>query len=178
VAEIGIAADVGGSTLFGSNASTPAPGSGILFDRQVFVGLTGGFGRLTLGRQYSLTDSVKGTVEPFTNGTAADTSPIRALNPSRSDNAVIYQTPSLGGLTAGVLYSAGTESTDTATTSKKSAQQGSVLLAYAQGPLYVGAAYDNLYARDALTPNRSEVQKIKSWIVGATYDFKVLKLHT
>jgi general bacterial porin, GBP family len=177
VAEIGITADTGGSTGFGTNANA-AGTAGILFDRQIFVGLTGGFGRLTLGRQYSLTDSVKGTVEPFTNGTSADTSPIRALNPSRSDNAVIYQTPSLGGLTAAVLYSTGTESLDSATSSKKAGRESSVSLAYANGPLYIGAAYDNLYARDALTPSRLDVQKIKSWIVGATYDFKVVKLHT
>jgi general bacterial porin, GBP family len=178
VAEIGITADTGGSTGFGTNA-TAAGTTGILFDRQVFVGLnSSNLGRLTFGRQYSLTDSVKGTVEPFTNGTAADTSPIRALNPSRSDNAIIYQTPSFGGLTAGVLYSTGTESLDSATTSEKAGRESSVMLAYANGPLYIGAAYDNLYARDALTANRTEVQQIKSWIVGATYDFKVVKLHT
>jgi general bacterial porin, GBP family len=173
VLEAGITADVGAGTQFGTNT-----GVGGFWDRQAYLGLQGRFGRLTAGRHYSLTDTVKGTVEPFVNGTSADTSPIRALNPSRTDNSIIYSTPTLvGGLTAGLMISSGNEYGDTATTSGRSGREASISLAYVNGPLYVATAYDMLYGNAALTPNRSAVQKIKSWIVGATYDFTVVKMH-
>lgn len=174
VLESGTTADVGGFTNFGTNVNQTNP---VLFDRQVFVGIDGPIGTVRLGRQFSLTDNVKGEVEPFVNGTAGDTSPLRTLNPSRTANAIIYYTPSFGGFKAGLLYSTGNELTRSAATSKKSGQEASVNGQFSSGPIYVGAAYDETYTGAGLTPNRAEEQKVRSWIVGSSYDLKFLKLH-
>jgi predicted porin len=173
VLEHGLTADTGGGTTFGTNV-----GAGNFFDRQIFLALQGGFGRIAGGVQYTLTDTVKGTVEPFTNGTSADTSPIRALNPSRCANCIIYSTPRLGGSTTlSLLVSSGSEQSDTPTSSGRAGKEMSGSVAFASGPVYLGLAYDRLYARDALTPLRPDVQQINSWILGATYDLGFMKLH-
>jgi general bacterial porin, GBP family len=174
VLETGITADNGGGTSFGTNTSS-APG--VFWDRQIFLGVEGPIGKIRFGRQYSLTDNIKGTVEPFSNGMAGDTSPLRVLNPSRSDNAIIYYSPSFGGAQFGALVSTGNELTDTATTSSRAGREVSVNATYANGPFFIGGAVDRWNTFDALTTNRRDVQKVRSWIIGSTYDFGPLKLH-
>jgi predicted porin len=176
VIEAGINVDNGTFTKFGTNTSA---GDETVYTRQVSFGLRNTeMGALQLGRQYSLTDGVKGAVEPFENGTAADTSPLRALDPSRHDNAIRYMTPTFGGGFVGsLMYSVGTEEPQTATTSNDAGKSSAVSLVYSGGPLYVGAAYTTINNRDALTALRTEVQEAKAWIIGATYNFGVVKLH-
>jgi predicted porin len=106
---------------------------GIAFGRQAFVGLQGGFGQLTLGRQYSsayfasndfsafgnnpygastgLIGGFAGGYEPVRGASATATPPASGAtgngSPTRVNNSVRYETPSFGGLRAGALYGFG-----------------------------------------------------------------------
>ncbi|MGL4573437.1 MAG: porin [Burkholderiaceae bacterium] len=106
---------------------------GIAFGRQAFVGLQGGFGQLTLGRQYSsayfasndfsafgnnpygastgLIGGFAGGYEPTRGAGSTATPPAAGAtgngSPTRVNNSLKYETPSFGGLRAGALYGFG-----------------------------------------------------------------------
>lgn len=117
---------------------------GLEFGRKAFVGLSSKtWGTLTAGRQYSSSyDATSG----FASGAdwaapglgygtrAAD---IDNLNPTnRIQNAVKYTSPTVAGFTLGVLYSFGNIAGNFEQNSMKD-----VGLAYAYGPLKLGASY-------------------------------------
>lgn len=158
--ESGFGADTGGSFQ-----------GGRLFGRQAFVSLaSASAGELRLGRQYVLSDSVIGQGNPFSNALVNNptTSVTNAgknlpyfLNPSRSDNVFQYETASFSGLTAAVQYAPGEGVFDK--------YQG-LRLAYAQGPLYMGAAYE--WNKDRTTSQSTN----KALSVSANYNFGSFKL--
>ncbi len=163
--EMGIFVDSGAS----QHASKP-------FGRQSWVGLTGDFGTVKAGRQYTPQFYFFDAVDPFdlgfTSGHAgASTSTggvFAFLAPNtawRVDNSVSYQTPGgLNGFSAMGLYAAGEAAGD-------NSKNRSVGLngQYAAGPFYVGAAYYK--QNDAVAAGNG----LKSAFVGATYDFGVAK---
>lgn len=163
VAETGFCAD--------SNAGAPnfCTGGNNFMGRQAFVGLSGGFGSVTLGRQYTPAFIVLTTVDPFGTGLAGQTTNLFDAtngpgNP-RMNNSVIYSTPSMGGFTASVGAAAGE--------TLGNWEQGRLLTAsavYSAGPLYVGGAYQRNETGNA-NPDK------KLWNLGATYDFGVAKAH-
>ena len=118
----------------GFNADDGTSGQGgTLFGRQAFVGLKGGFGQFTVGRQYSsiyvatgdfsaFTNSVYGASTALIGGFAGGYEPVRGSSltatspeagatgnggPARVNNSVRYETPSYAGLRGGVLYGFG-----------------------------------------------------------------------
>jgi len=116
---------------------------GLEFGRQAYVGLSGGYGTVTLGRQY---DSVVDYVGPFVAGTqwggitAAHGGDIDNLvNSWRVNNAVKYASPEMHGLKVGALYSLGGVAGDITRS-----QIWSVGTSYHTGPASFGAAYLNV----------------------------------
>jgi len=77
------------------------------------VGVSGGFGSLTLGRQYTPTDNVLWTPDPM-GATGALSGPMYAvfagtgtydtLGNGRRDDAVSYSIPSMSGLNAQLMF--------------------------------------------------------------------------
>ncbi len=192
------AEDLGGglSAIFtiesGFTGDTGAAGQGgLLFGRQSFVGLTGGFGALKLGRQYSVFDNTLGAVDPFGNATAG-----RAPNlvgaagnagggdyVPRFNNAVQYSTANFGGFTADVQYGFGEAAGSTATN-----RNWGLALNYVNGPLTLRAAHQrsnnvavSVTSQAALAlgglPAAQLEHNAKHTIVAGTYDFGVAKLH-
>jgi predicted porin len=90
--------DLGGglSAIFqlenGFSADTGALGQGgLLFGRQAYVGLAGGFGTVKFGRQVSLLFANSGTFDPFVDALAGDTARLfTGYYGSRSDNTISY----------------------------------------------------------------------------------------
>lgn len=77
---------------------------GRLFGRAAWVGVSGGFGDLRLGRQTSASSATLADYDAFLASyliTGAQTT-LLPYNANRADNTVAYWTPSVGGLRAGV----------------------------------------------------------------------------
>ncbi|CAE6881389.1 porin [Paraburkholderia domus] len=130
---------------------------GAEFGRQAFVGLSGTFGSLTLGRQY---DTYTDFVQPLTatgqwaGYMGAEPDDVDSLsNTSRINNAIKFRTPTYRGMAAGLLYSLGGVAG-----SLTQNQLFSIGAGYSQGPLSVAVGY--LSARDpnvslyGTTPNK------------------------
>jgi len=169
----------------------PDTGAGITADRQQFLGLTGNFGTVALGRQYTPQYSFLSRIDPFAgtgvatqigsgaNGTGAG---IYSLGLSRTstirvDNLAAYVSPTLlGGLTVTAGYTFGAAGNETATlTGAKDAniKLWAVSAVYANGPIIAGMNYHKGTV-DAANANRGQDQKV--WDVAGSYDFGVAKL--
>jgi predicted porin len=133
--------DVNNGSLGQKNAGST---QGLEFGRQAYVGLSSGYGTVTLGRQY---DSVVDFVGPLEVGDqwggyiAAHPGDLDNFNNAyRVNNAIKYTSANYGGLTFGGLYSLGGVAGQTGRNQVWSAGVG-----YANGPLVLGAAYLNAH---------------------------------
>ncbi len=154
------------------------------FSRDANVGLSGGFGSLTLGR--ALAPNFLPTVlfNPF--GDSFSFSPLvlhanvglfngtgwTATTPSDTgwSNEIIYSTPSLGGLTANLHYQFGEVSDNNAP------RNVGVNLLYFNGPFAATAFYERDRITNPVSPAPFASKDIKTdWMVGASYDFTAVK---
>lgn len=169
----------------GFDASTgESTQDGLLFGRQAWVGLQGGWGTLVAGR---IPTPSSGTgaydmwaaVDPFAAGFGINQtgSTFVAANALRQDNAVLYVTPALGGFKAAAGYSFNRGGAETA---PQGANSNAVNLAasFASGALYAVVTYDvlgypgaNSASSNAGKPDQKLLQ------VGGTFDLKIVKLH-
>lgn len=171
--------DLGGgmSALFllenGFAVDTGALGQGgLLFGRQAYVGLGGGFGTVTFGRQYTPQYLTLAFADPFVTGMAGDAAnimPNTGNASSRMDNGIKYVTPALGGVTGELAYGFGEIGGDTS-----AGRQLGLAVAYKGGPLGVRLGYHNRNNDTATVKNTDDA---KSTLLAATYDFGVAKAH-
>lgn len=155
VAEGGILSDTGGSAQ-----------GGLLVGRQVFVGLNGGFGSFTMGRQYSPLFSVlcEVDIDGCSTFSVVGNHYIGLPGALRINNSLLYTTPNMGGLTFSAMYAAG-EATRTSAGRTVSAN-----LQYKAGPLYAGLGY-------AEVNNATGTAKTgRTWIAAGGFDAGVAKL--
>ena len=134
---------------------------GLLFGRQAYAGLSGGFGTLTAGRQYSPIDTVWGTYDgqgyttnsamnyawnggPYALGNTGQAALAAGIHaePGRINNSLLYTTPAMGGFQAQFMYAPG-ENKSSANGQSAGAYSG-FLVGYANGPLGVHLGYENI----------------------------------
>ncbi|MBK4733153.1 porin [Noviherbaspirillum pedocola] len=168
-------------------------GADTLFARDANVGLSGNFGAVTLGRSISpvtlpvflfnpLGDSF--TFSPLVLHEAVPTNAWAATYAASDtgwSNTVRYTTKSFNGLTADLYYQFGEQASNA---SKKNF--GGNLL-YFNGPLSLTAAYhdvkvgnpvDNTATPSAmLTVGNVKAFEQKLWLLGAAYDFNIVKVY-
>jgi predicted porin len=146
----------------GFDADTGVAGAG--FSRQSWVGFSGGFGEVKIGRTDSAySDAEGGGASAF----ASAVSPFLFLQTDfepafRVANQIKYSTPSFGGVNAGVSYSL----------DESNVAQSSVTaigVAYDGGPLTLAAAFQSATPKGAATTAQYSQ-------FNATYDLKVAKL--
>ncbi len=198
--------DLGGgmSAIFnltgGFGVDTAALGQGgLLFGREAFVGLKGGFGQVTLGRQvvpqangpYAITGGYA-NYDAWTSVAAAGATfgnrASIADERTRQDNAIQYQTPNMGGFVGTLMWAPG-ENKNAAGASRFT----SVGLDYAAAPFAVTFAYESIRAVTAAVgagftfstvtglPVANTVAAAASvsssnWGLGASYDLGVAKV--
>ena len=142
------------------------------FNRQAFVGLTGAFGQVRLGRQKTVMYDTLDAIDPFHIANKGGMDRLFARNTGgagRSDNTIAYFTPNFSGFTGQATYAFG----EVAGTTKANRQYG-LSLNYAAGPLYLTADYLNINN----TPTATVFDdRAKTTLVGGTYDFGVVKAH-
>lgn len=158
----------------GLQADTGVIGQGgRIFGRQVYVGFDSPVGRLTVGRQYTPWFDVLSTSDPFGNNLVGNSGNVAHANP-RADNAIVYATPSLQGLTAHGMLALGERNGSGA-----AGRQVNLALKFQRGPLWVGVAHARHGSADEVPPASGNFQSnvtAKFSIVGASYDFGMVKL--
>ena len=180
----------------GFNADTGASGQGgLLFGRRANVGLTGGFGTVTLGRNSSSYDDVsidnammlQSIFDPSqsNNGpTAAQAGGVltSAGNAAtflgrytswvgygtRFDNSVKYISPSFSGFSGSLMYAMGENKT--ATVGQSSSVSAN--LKYANGPLLVSGGYQS----EGGTRTASLKPALENALLSVAYDLGVAKI--
>lgn len=154
-------ADTAGKTLVDGDS---------VFSRQAYVGLSGSFGTVSVGRQYAPGyffnyDSTAGaSVGPqslLSNGAGMSITPNSA---ARWDNSVAY-TGSFSGLTARAIYSMKAIETDP---NPNDDDAYGLSLDYANGPLAVGAVYQVM--------QKGGAEDQEEWGLGGSYNFGIVKL--
>jgi predicted porin len=144
----------------GFNADAGSLGQGgLLFGRQMYVGLSGRFGEARLGRQYSpYYLALRDIADPFGAGLAGRAGNIMASN-TRVDNMVDYTTPKFGGFFADLAYGFGEVAGDT----QKNRTIGGAI-GYAQGPLVAKLVHHQLN-------NATASDRTKNTLLTARYQF-------
>lgn len=151
-------------------------------NRQSFVGLTGGFGSVNLGRQYTQIHGVQSAFDA--NGNAAAAGWLgNGTSTTRQSNAIVYTTPTFSGFSAAAeLGHAEVPQTSAAT--GNAGNTTALGLTYANGPLTVKAATESIKltaltytapGAAALTLSNALANR-KANSIGASYDLGVAKL--
>jgi len=165
--------------------------SGRIFGRQAWLGVeNNSWGYVRLGRQTNFaTEYVGIPVDPFGTGFGQLNmgAAFGVVNTDRISNTIKYQTPNMSGFQAGVGYSFATGNTGVYTpaagggastgsgynfATQNNMRQLTLGARYSNGPVYVAASYDKVYAPESKGENAS----ISSWNLSGTYDFKVVKI--
>lgn len=157
------------------------------FNRQAYLGLTGAFGQVRLGRQKTVFYDTLTAIDPFGiankggmdriffRNANAGVSTFTSSGAGRSDNTVAYFTPTVAGFTGEATYAFGEQAG-----SNRSGRQYGLSANYAAGPLFVTVDYlnvNNIPANATLTTPTVSAGTAKDTLVGATYDFGVVKAH-
>lgn len=155
--------------------SGAAAQGGLLFGRQAYAGLAGGFGQITAGRQYSPIDTVWGTYDAqgYTSNSAMNYAWNKGVHaePVRINNSLLYSTPAMGGLSGQIMWAPG-EDKNPVTRQSASSYTG-FLIGYANGPIGLHLGYENIKTTAAANASSS----LRDWTIGAAYDLGVAKLY-
>lgn len=149
------------------DAGTPG---GLQFMRRSTVSLSGGFGEIRLGRDYTPTFWNHTQYDPFgTNGVGSSTNTFGVLGSGattqvRADNAISYFTPNLSGFQAQLQYAFKEAQTDNAPN-----EYAGLRLVYASGPLSVALAT----AKEGSAA--ANLNSYKRTNLAASYDFGFIK---
>ena len=145
---------------------------GRTWGRQSFLALSGGFGTVAAGRQYSPQFSMLGKIDPFGLGSYGDmaySGVYKITAAGRIDNLLAYVSPNMGGfqVVAGYSGQAGGDETG----QNGDARVVAINPNYSNGPIYVGLNYHVVDVKGAPSDARNKV-----WDLGGTYDLGVVKL--
>ena len=141
-------------------------GSNQFMGRQAHGDLTGAFGALSAGRQYSIGFNNLSTIDPFGTGFAGQINNIVDPSGIRLNNSVTYATPNVGGFVASAEIAFGEQ-----TGNWEANRETGAGLTYASGPAYVGFSFYDVGNSTGTGAAR------KNYTLGGTYDFGVIKVH-
>ena len=179
---------------------------GVLFGRRANVGLTSGFGTLTIGRNSSSYDDVsidnammaQTIFDPSqTNNAPSASAAANLLTPAnaatflgrnttwvgfntRFNNSVKYISPNFGGFSGSVMYAFGEDKQ----LSRSASRSTSANLKFANGPLVVSGGYQSEAAGGTLTGSGDSTVNVpagarpalENALLSAAYDFGVAKI--
>lgn len=161
-------------------------GNGQFWNRQAFVGLEGGWGSLTAGRQYTplfwalfpADFAAYGFYNNWAGLTGTGFSPVTPQGAVRIDNSLAYKSPTIGGLTVYAMYGFGEQVTNSITGNSANTQGGKsgdmwgLAAGWQMGGLYLSAGYHSFDT--GLAPalvNNSPVGVKSVMAASATYSF-------
>jgi predicted porin len=135
-----------------------------LFNRLSFVGLSGKYGALKMGRQNNPVYTTLTSWDPFAIGMAGDSSRLFSYNGSRTDNVISYSY-SAGNLRGEFQYGVGEVPGNHAANRVRAGWTG-----YANGPLDVVATYQNIR-------NAGDTATTRMALIGGNYSLGWIKAY-
>jgi predicted porin len=159
----------------GFNIDDGNASSGRQFHRAAYVGLSGGFGSLNVGRQYDVTDNMYGNFDAM--GYSGYSAMGYAFNVGcttggsgdcvgRQDNTVMYTTPTMGGFSVAAMWAPGE---DKIIGGASAGRVYGVMANYANGPIAAGLGFQSNKAAGGRTRTDTNF--------GASYDLGAAKLY-
>jgi len=132
------ALEAGFSADNGSLGTSGTGGTSTLFRRKSYVGLGGGFGNVTVGRQTDFADTISAftSVNDFGGVTGTVGHNLDRLEGTRTNNSVAYTTNNLNGFTGNLIYGFGETAGSTS-----DGQAFGLAGQYVNGPLGLGLNY-------------------------------------
>ena len=157
----------------GLNMANGALGQGGLgFGRQAYVGVSGGFGSVRMGRQYSPMDDIASVIGTKTYDVFSVVPVIGNGDYNRVNNAINYFSPSFANTTVQLQYSTGQQRPQ-GDTSASFGKLFSANALHASGPLTLGVGFIRVADADGVASGKQGKDALM--LVGA-YDFGVVKL--
>lgn len=148
-------------------------GSGMAFRRISKLGLEGGFGAVSLGRELTASYVAVSRYDVFADTGIGGSLAWKNGYDARTQNAISYYTPTISGFRAGINYGFGEQ------VKARDSRYVGVGLAYDNGPISVGFGYDrqnNVAAAAAKALFDTTVaQDLSTWQLGGSYNFGVAK---
>lgn len=145
--------------------SGAAATAGTLFNRQAWVGLSGAWGEVRVGRQNSpIYIPLEGKLDATGASTIASGLNSLATLSVRASDALSYQTPNVGGLSAQVLVGL----REAASAGANGIGSTHTAVNYLKGPVDVSAGYQKVESADRLVT-------LRAGFAGASYDFGTVK---
>ncbi|GLS15764.1 porin [Hydrogenophaga electricum] len=132
------------------------------FNRQAWVGLSGGFGEVKLGKTWNAYDDIVGATSPLFDSAYLTTNNFAlsyALEAGNPNKGVYYATPSFGGV-SGAVSTTFKEGDD-------NARVNAFHVKYEGGPVFVGFAYEQ---------QKSDLGDLKLSRLQGSYDLGAAKL--
>jgi len=179
--EAGFLTDNGTNSLptINNNGVGTNPGSGPIFRRHSWVGLTGSWGTALGGRVDGARWGVSTRYDPFGGAGVANQSSLQ-VHAARADNAIAYVTPNVEGLYAVLAYTSQLIGQEAAG-NNGDARLWVIQPNYVVGPLSVTLNYEHLVSHNG-APDKFAFSgfdndpKLNIYVMGASYDFGVAKL--
>jgi predicted porin len=166
----------------GDNGADHAGNPGLVFSRQAFVGLTGGFGTAIAGRLYTPHFSFVSALDPFAAGTVGRYSNVYGgtegnalFDPVRVDNAVAYVSPNFGGFDVTLAYSNAAAGNEDLGDNAVNNTVYAVLGKYAAGSFMVGMNYHMINFGNTTSVSLG-ADNLQNVTLGGSYDAKVVKV--
>lgn len=169
-------------------ASSSNAGDMQIFARQAYAGLSGEFGKVTVGRQYTGSYlAIAGVGSAYSDGLvgqAATFSPLVGGMPTRVNNSVRWDTPKLGDITSILTYTSGSNnnaSADTVSgTTKTNSTAGTgfdAALLYNKDKFNAAFSTWNVKADSYVAATEKGLATKTGYQLGANYDFSTFRLH-
>ena len=169
--EMGVSMDTGAGNL---------PGPNLAFTRQSWLGLSGNWGSLQFGRQYTPIFRTTWRVDPF--GVNSVFSPVTLWGQvdgqagllawaARADNAIMYTTPSNLPVSGSLMFAPGEASAPS--TSSGNYLSGNVV--YSSGPLWASYAFQQRKSGTAAAPVASPSTST-AHVIAASYKVKAFRV--
>jgi len=170
-------AGLGGSVTNATTGVVSPEAGNVLFNRRSTVSLSGAFGEVRIGRDYTSSFWNDTIFDPFgANGVGANLASFVGpadLNYVRTSNSVGYFTPSnLGGFYGQVQYGLAGQIKTSGSDQSNAGRYIGGRVGYANGPLDVAVAYGQSTTNDTVGVSRTNVKRGN---LGASYDFGPIK---
>ena len=137
-------------------------GTGNMFDRHSWVGVSGGFGSIKFGRTNTAMKDLDGFSDTGANLFDQEHTDFTVLN-ARAANQVRYDSPAVAGITVAISSSFSNAASAGSTNAEAGAEINSARISYSAGPLQVGVGVGE-------TKTIGTIFKESHKTIGASYD--------